>query len=66
MKIDKQFQAEYDFTIDCPKCKVEQELLKMPFIKLPPQVQTIILQRRLHYQVVECPMCKVKAIQLYD
>jgi hypothetical protein len=66
MKIDKRFQAENVFTIDCPECKIEQELLQIPFIKLPFEVQTIILQRRLYYQVVQCPKCKVKAIQMYD
>lgn len=66
MKLNKQFQAEKGFTIECPKCKVEQERLEMPFIKLPPEVQTVILQKRLLYQVVKCPKCKVKAIQMYD
>ena len=66
MNIDRDFQKEHRFSVNCPNCNVEQVPINVPLVKLPDRALELILTKQLKYQVLQCPKCKIKALQIWE
>jgi len=50
----------------CEKCETQMAFVDIPFERLPPNIQDLLIHFGLNYQVVNCPGCGSNGIHTFQ